>query len=142
MTDLILSGLLKTDIIFYGMLVSVVCHVGLSYLSSIKHGNKEMVETGVQTDTLIDYSNKSTQTITETSSVIPTTSEVGTQTIENTSSVIKTTSEVGTQTIVKDLKDLDFNLDIVGRVIDPSNAEYFAKKVDELNALDPFGASP
>src|ERR1700760_2456144 len=129
----ILDQILDNDILFYGMFVGVVCHIGISFICSIQRSKKEITETGVQTDAGDNYSDKPSQIIQDnvtsiealspaspafegTSSVIPTTSEVGTQTIaEGTSSIIPTTSEVGTQTIAKDFLE---------KIKDPSYAEF------------------
>jgi hypothetical protein len=72
-----------------------------------------------------------------------------------TTTIIQDTSEVGVQTITENIKTVTTNLpispinkevvpnqDIVGRVVDPSNADYIAAKVEQLNALDPFSATP
>jgi hypothetical protein len=75
--------------------------------------------------------------------------------VSSTFTMNPTTSEVGVQTITKNIntvttdlpispinKEVVPNLDIVGKVIDPSNADYIATKVEQLNALDPFSATP
>jgi hypothetical protein len=49
----------------------------------------------------------------------------------STLKALKRKSEVGTQTETEKINNLDF-----------SNSEYIATKVDQLNALDPFSATP
>jgi hypothetical protein len=157
-----LNYICDNDIIFYGMFVGVVCHLGLSFLSSIQHGNKVMTETGVQTDAVVDLSNGPSQIIPDNPPSIETLTPV-TPAFEDTSTITPTQSQVGTPTIAADVNvevvpNLDIvgtptiaadvnvevvpNLDIVGTVVDPSNAEYIAARVDQLNALDPFSATP
>jgi hypothetical protein len=72
--------------------------------------------------------------------------------ISSSSTIISDTSEIGVQTTTKNIntittdlpinKEVVPNVDIVGRVVDTSNAEYIADKVEQLNALDPFSATP
>ena len=137
-----LNYICDNDIIFYGMFVGVVCHLGLSFLSSIQHGNKVMTETGVQTDAVVDLSNGPSQIIPDNPPSIETLTPV-TPAFEDTSTITPTQSQVGTPTIAADVNvEVVPNLDIVGTVVDPSNAEYIAARVDQLNALDPFSATP
>lgn len=159
----ILNHILDQDIFFYGMFAGVVCHMSLFLLSVIQ---KEMTDQGVQTDALEELSDRPSQiiqdnlnsietitpvtpTLEDTSAAIPSTSQVGTSSISQvgTSSTSQvgtpSTSQVGTPTIAEDINiEVAPNPDIVGRAIDPSNAEYIAAKVDQLNALDPFLATP
>lgn len=139
---IILNNFIGNDILFYGMCAGVVCHFGIFLYNSIPYGKKEYTETGVQTDAVEVPSDKPSQIIQENIPSIDTLSPV-TSTIKNTSSVIPTTSEVGTQTIFPPVNIEGVPTpDIARRVIDPSNAEYIATKVAELNALDPFVCSP
>src|ERR1700761_3397444 len=147
----ILNHILDQDILFYGMFAGVVCHMSLFLLSVIP---KEKIEKGVQTDALEEFSDRPShiiqdnlnsietvtpvsQTIEDTSVAIPSTSQVGTSSTSQAGT--PSTSQVGTPTIAEDINiEVAPNPDIVGRAIDPSNAEYIAAKVDQLNALDPF----
>jgi hypothetical protein len=138
----ILNNILDNDILFYGMFAGVVCHMSFFFLSAIQPLKKEMTEKGVQTDALEEFSDRPSQIIQENLSSIETLSPVS-PAFEETSAVIPSTSEVGTPTIAEDVNiEVVPNPDIVGRVLDPSNAEYIAAKVDQLNALDPFLATP
>jgi hypothetical protein len=123
----VLNNNLDNDIIFYSLLIGVVGVIGYSLISEIF--SKSYMEKGVQTDAENNLSDTPNQIIQENLTSIDTLSPVS-----STSSLIPTTSEVGIQTIP--------NPDIVGRVIDLSNAEYIAAKADQLNALDPFLATP
>lgn len=135
----IILNYLDNEMVFYSLYVGVVGAIGYSFTKKIL--KKSYMETGVQTDAGKILSDKSSQinpenvplidTFKDTSSLIPSTSEVGTQT---------------TQTIAEDVTPLSINIypdpDSPARVIDISNAEYLAAKVEQLNALDPFLATP
>lgn len=159
----IVNNNFDSDMMFYGIFIGVVGGIGYSLARQIF--SKSYVDQSVQTDAKENFSERpsgienlsekvsliETQTpVSSTSTLVPTTSEVGAQTdvsssstFKDTSSLIPTTSEVGTQTDVTPVKiEITPPQDIVERVVDPSNAEYIATKVDQLNALDPFGARP
>jgi hypothetical protein len=123
------TNIADNNILFYGMIISVVVHLSLNYLFAVQHDNKLMIETGVQTDDLEEEfsDTASIETISPTSS-----------TFKKTSAMNPTKSEVEIQTIAEGVP----NQDTVERVIDYTNAEYIAAKVEELNALDPFSATP
>jgi hypothetical protein len=135
----VLNNNLDNDIIFYGTLIVVVGAIGYSIISEIL--SKSYTEKGVQTDAENNISDRPNQIIQDNLTSIDTLSPVS-----STSSLIPTTSEVGIQTIAGNVTPVNIevipNQDIVGRVIDLSNAEYIAAKVDQLNALDPFLATP
>jgi hypothetical protein len=139
----ILSNFLDNNIVFYGLFIGVVGAIGYSFTKKIV--KKSYMETGVQTESGKNFSDKSSQIIPDNVTSIDTLSPVS-STFKDTSSLIPTTSEVGTQTIAGDVTPVNTvvlpNQDIAGRVIDFSNAEYIAAKVEQLNALDPFLATP
>jgi hypothetical protein len=135
---------LDNDLVLYGVCIVVVGAIGYSLASKIL--SKSYMEKGVQTDAEEYYSDIS-------SSIFPdNVSDSSNETISPLSSTFDrstltpTTSDVGTQTITGDVtpvnKEIIPNQDIAGRVVDLSNAEYLAAKVEELNALDPFLATP
>lgn len=167
----ILNHILDQDILFYGMFAGVVCHMSLFLLSVIpKEKIEKGVQTDaleefsdrpshIIQDNLnsIETVTPVSQTIEDTSVAIPSTSQIETSStsqvaIPSTSQVgtsstsqagTPSTSQVGTPTIAENINiEVAPNPDIVGRAIDPSNAEYIAAKVDQLNALDPFLATP
>jgi hypothetical protein len=167
----ILNHILDQDIFFYGMFAGVVCHMSLFLLSVIqKEMTDQGVQTDAleelsdRPSQIIQDNLNSIETITpvtptleDTSAAIPSISQVGTSSTSQvgtsstsqvgTSSTSQvgtpSTSQVGTPTIAEDINiEVAPNPDIVGRAIDPSNAEYIAAKVDQLNALDPFLATP
>jgi hypothetical protein len=133
----ILNNNLDNELVFYGLFIGVVGAIGYSFTSKILR--KSYMEQGVQTDA--NFSDRPSQTIPDNVSSIDTLSPVS-STFKDTSSLIPTTSEVGIQTIAGDVTPVIPNQDIVGRVVDLSNAEYIAAKVEQLNALDPFSATP
>nr|UEP17182.1 hypothetical protein [Russula sp.] len=104
---------LDNDFVFYGVFTGCVGALGYSLISS--YINKKYVDKGTQTDTSENLMDN------------PATSEVGIQTIAE---------DVNTVTTVLP------NPEITGNIIDPTNPEYIAIKVNELNLLDPFIAIP
>jgi hypothetical protein len=139
----ILNNNLDNDLVFYGLFIGVVGAIGYSFTSKILR--KSYVEKGVQTDAEKNSSDIPNQNIpdnvTSTDPLSPVSS-----TFKDTSSLIPKTSEVGIQTIAEDVTPVNIevipNQEVVGRVVDLSNAEYIAAKVEQLNALDPFSATP
>jgi hypothetical protein len=142
--------------VFYGLFIGVVGAIGYSFTSKIL--NKSYVDKDIQTEAFPNLSDRPSQTIPENLSSIETLSPLSI-TFKDTSSLNPTTSEVGIQTIAGDVrselasqiiagdvtpvnKGVIPNPDIVGRLVDLSNAEYIAAKVEQLNALDPFLATP
>ena len=145
MTQLLkaLSNNIDNDLLYYGVFVGVVGAIGYSFASKIL--SKSYVEKGVQTDAGENNSDKPSQIIPDNVSSIETLSPVS-STFEDTSTLIPTTSDVGTQTIIGDETPVNIVItpdpDIAGKVVDLSNPEYLAAKVEQLNALDPFLATP
>jgi hypothetical protein len=139
----VLNNNLDNDLVFYGLFIGVVGAIGYSFTSKILR--KSYMEKGVQTDAGENFSNGSSQIIPDNVTSIDTLSPVS-STFQDTSSLTPTTSEVGIQTIAGDVTPVNTEVipspDIVGRVVDLSNAEYIAAKVEQLNALDPFIATP
>jgi hypothetical protein len=144
----IINNNLDNELVFYGLFIVVVGAIGYSFTSKIL--SKSYVEKGVQSDAEPNLSDIPSQIIPDNVTSINTLSPVSSSssidtlspvssTFKETSSLIPTTSEVGIQTIAGDIIP---NQDIVGRVVDLSNAEYIAAKVEQLNALDPFLATP
>jgi hypothetical protein len=139
---------LDNDIVFYGVLIGVIGAIGYSFTKQIL--SKSYTDQSVQTDAVENYSDIPDQIIEDDVSSIGTLSPVSsTSSIETLSPMSSTfkyksplTSEVGTQTIAGDVTQVIPNQDIVGRVVDLSNAEYLAAKAEQLNALDPFLATP
>jgi hypothetical protein len=146
----VLNNNLDNDLVFYGLFIGVVGTIGYSFASKIL--SKSYVEKGVQTDAEENFSDRPNQIIQDNLTSIDTLSPVSsTDTLSpisstDTSSLIPRTSEVGIQTISGDITPVNIevipNQEIVGRVVDLSNAEYIAAKVEQLNALDPFLATP
>src|SRR5712675_64469 len=132
----ILNNNLDNDLALYLALFTISGAVTYSFTKNIL--SKSYVEKGVQTDVTPNDSNSSMETLSpvSSSSSIETLSPVS-STFPDTSSLITTVSEVVSPTIVGEVIP---NPDIVGRVVD--NAEYIAAKVEQLNALDPFSATP
>src|SRR5882757_7525929 len=130
----ILNNNLDNDLALYLALFTISGAVTYSFTKNIL--SKSYVEKGVQTDVTPNDSNSSSQTIPDNETSIGTLSRVS-STFPDTSSLITTVSEVVSPTIVGEVIP---NPDIVGRVVD--NAEYIAAKVEQLNALDPFSATP
>lgn len=134
---------MDNDLVFYGLFIGVVGTIGYSFASKILR--KSYVEKGVQTDAENNFSDRPSQIIPDNVPSIDTLSSVS-STFKDTSPLIPTTSEVGTQTIAGDVTPVNREVipsqDIVERVVDLSNAEYIAAKVEQLNALDPFSATP
>lgn len=136
---------LDNELVFYGLLIVVVGAIGFSVARKITR--KSYTETGVQTDAVENFSDNLSHIIPNngSSSSLETISPTS-STFKETSSLITTTSEVGIQTIAEDVtsvkREIIPNQDNIGRVVDLSNAEYIAAKVDQLNALDPFLATP
>lgn len=154
----ILNNNLDNDLALYFVFFWISGAVTYSFTKNIL--SKSYVEKGVQTDVTQNYSNSSSQTIQDNETSIGTLSRVSSSssietlspvssssstetlspvssTFQDTSSLIPTVSEVVSPTIVGEVIP---NQDIVGRVVD--NAEYIAAKVEQLNALDPFSATP
>jgi hypothetical protein len=163
----VLNNPLDNDLVFYGLFIGVAGAIGYSFISEILRKSYE--EKGVQTDVENNLSDNPSQIIPDDVSSIDTLSPVSStasidtlspvsstdsidtllplsSTFKDTSSLIPTLSEVGTQTIAGEVTPANIevipNQEIVGRVIDLSNAEYIAAKVEQLNALDPFSATP
>jgi hypothetical protein len=139
----LLNNNMDNDLVFYGLFIGVVGTIGYSFASKILR--KSYVEKGVQTDAENNFSDRPSQIIPDNVPSIDTLSSVS-STFKDTSPLIPTTSEVGTQTIAGDVTPVNREVipsqDIVERVVDLSNAEYIAAKVEQLNALDPFSATP
>ena len=139
----VLNNNLDNDLVFYGLLIGAVGVIGYSFTS--KFFSKSYIEKGVQTDAGENLSDRPSQIIPDNVTSIDTLSPLS-STFKDTSPLIPTTSEVGTQTIAGDVTPVNIEVipsqDIVGRVVDLSNAEYIAAKVEQLNALDPFLATP
>jgi hypothetical protein len=139
----LLNNNMDNDLVFYGLFIGVVGAIGYSFTSKILR--KSYVEKGVQTDAENNFSDRPSQIIPDNVTSIDTLSPVS-STFKDTSPLIPTTSEVGTQTIAGDVTPVNREVipsqDIVERVVDLSNAEYIAAKVEQLNALDPFSATP
>jgi hypothetical protein len=139
----LLNNNMDNDLVFYGLFIGVVGTIGYSFTSKILR--KSYVEKGVQTDAENNFSDRPSQIIPDNVPSIDTLSSVS-STFKDTSPLIPTTSEVGTQTIAGDVTPVNREVipsqDIVERVVDISNAEYIAAKVEQLNALDPFSATP
>jgi len=133
----VLNNSLDNDIVFYGALIGIIGAIGYSFTSNLL--KKSYVEKGVQTDAgnnLSEIDIPDNVSISSTETISP-------SSYTDTSSIIPRTSEVGIQTIAGDVTPVNIpNPDNVGRVIDLSNAEYIAAKVEQLNALDPFLATP
>jgi hypothetical protein len=105
----------------------------LSPLSSI-----DTLSTLSSTDTLSPSSSTdSLSTICSTDTLSPTSSI-----FKNTSSLISRTSDVGIQTSDVGIQTIAGNVRPNQAILDLSNAEYIANKVDQLNAIDPFSATP
>jgi hypothetical protein len=127
------------DLIFYSLLIGAVGAIGYSLTTKILL--KSYVEKSIQTDAGEIYSDKSSQISPDDFPSIHTLSpSSSTETIRPPISKVETKSITGDITPVN--IDVRPNQDIVGRVVDPSNAEYIATKVEQLNALDPFAATP
>jgi hypothetical protein len=139
----LINNNLDNDLVYYGVFIGVVGAIGYSFTSKILR--KSYVEKGVQTEAGENYSDKPSQIIPDNVSSIDTLSPVS-STFENTSTLIPTTSEVGTQTIIADVIPVKIEItpspDISGRVVDITDADYLAAKAEQLNALDPFLATP
>jgi hypothetical protein len=139
----VLNNNLDNDLLFYSVFVGVVGAMG--YALARKIIRKSYIEKGVQTEAEKNFSDSPNQNLSDNVTSIDTLSPVS-STFKDTSSLIPTTSEVGIQTIPGDETPGNIevipNQDIVGRVVDLSNADYIAAKVEQLNALDPFLATP
>lgn len=137
----VLNNNLDNDFVIYALCIGVVGAIGYSLTSKIlflntKTNTKTYVDTGVQTDAVEDDTDNLSDCSTET--ITPLSYKFGDRsTLISSSST--STSDVGTQTIAENVIS---NPENIGRVIDLSNAEYIAAKVDELNTIDPFGATP
>jgi hypothetical protein len=133
------------DILFYSILIGTVGLIGYSIANKIFNKNKSYADKGVQTDGGGNLSDSPNPNNSENVSLIDTQTP-SSSTFTDTSSLIPTTSEVGTQTIVEDVTPVKIEItppqDIAGRVVDLSNAEYLAAKAEQLNALDPFSTTP
>ena len=139
----IINNNLDNDLVFYGVFIGAVGSIGYSFTRRIL--SKSYVDKGVQTDAGENLSDRPDQIIAENITSKDALSPVS-STFKETSSIIPTTSEVGTQTITEDVTQVNTevvpNQNIVERVVDISNAEYIAAKVDQLNAIDPFSTTP
>jgi hypothetical protein len=141
-----LNNNLDNDIVFYASLIGIVGAIGYSLTKQIL--SKSYVEKGVQTDAEENFSDNPSQIIPDNVSSTDTLSPVSStfEEFEDTSTLRPETSDVGIQTIPGDVTLVNTevipNRDIAERVVDLSNAEYIAAKVEELNALDPFLATP
>lgn len=139
----LLNNHTDNDLVFYSLFTVVVGAIGYSFARHILR--KTYMEKGVQTDAGKNISDRPSQIIPDNVSSIDTLSPVS-PTLQDTSPLLPTTSEVGTQTIAGDVTPVNIEVipsqEIVGRVVDLSNAEYLAAKVEQLNALDPFLATP
>jgi hypothetical protein len=139
----IINNNLDNDLVFYGVFIGAVGSIGYSFTRRIL--SKSYVDKGVQTDAGENLSDRPSQIIAENVTSKDALSTVS-STFKETSSIIPTTSEVGTQTITEDVTQVNTevvpNQNIVERVVDISNAEYIAAKVDQLNAIDPFSTTP
>ena len=135
----VLNNNLDNDLVFYGLYIGVAGAIGYSFINNILR--KSYVEKGVQTEAEKNFSDSPSQNISDNVTSIDTLSPLSSK---DTSSLNPKISEVGTQTIAEEVTNIEVipNQDIVGRVVDLSNAEYIAAKVEELNALDPFLATP
>jgi hypothetical protein len=159
----VLNNPLDNDLVFYGLFFGVAGAIGYSFINEILRKSYE--EKSVQTDAennlsdsqIIPEDVSSIETLSPVSSTasidtlspVSSTASIETlsplsSTFKDTSSLIPTLSEVGTQTIAGEVPNIEVipNQEIVGRVVDLSNAEYIATKVEQLNALDPFSATP
>lgn len=135
---------LDNDLVFYGTLIGVVGVIGFSITRQIF--SKSYTEKGAQTDADPNLSDKPSQIIPDNVTLNNTLSPVS-STFKETSEIgIQTTSEVGIKTIAGDVTPVNIevipNQNILGKVVDLSNAEYIEDKVEQLNALDPFSATP
>jgi hypothetical protein len=139
----IINNNLDNDLVFYGVFIGAVGSIGYSFTRRIL--SKSYVDKGVQTDAGENLSDRPNQIIAENITSKDALSPVS-STFKETSTIIPTTSEVGTQTITEDVTQVNTevvpNQNIVERVVDISNAEYIAAKVDQLNAIDPFSTTP
>jgi hypothetical protein len=163
----IINNNLDNEIVFYGALIGVAGAIGYSLASKIL--TKSLIEKGVQTDAETNISDSPSQITQDNLSSIETLSPVSSSSsietlspvsssssietlsplsssFKDTSSLIRTASEAGIQTIAEDVTPVNNiaipNPDTVRRIIDLSNAEYIAAKIEQLNALDPFAAYP
>src|SRR5882757_1283794 len=139
----IINNNLDNDLVFYGVFIGAVGSIGYSFTRRIL--SKSYVDKGVQTDSGENLSDRPDQIIAENITSKDVLSPIS-STFKETSLIIPTTSEVGTQTITEDVTQVNTevvpNQNIVERVVDISNAEYIAAKVDQLNAIDPFSTTP
>src|SRR6266699_3847250 len=139
----VLNNNIDNDLIFYGLLIGVTGTIAYSLISQIF--SKSYIEKGVQTDAEENFTDGPSKIIEDDASSIETISPVS-STFTDKSPLIPRTSEVGTQTIAGDVTPVNIEVipsqEIVGTVVDLSNAEYIAAKVEQLNALDPFLATP
>jgi hypothetical protein len=137
----VLENNLDNDIIFYTVFIAVAGTIGYSFTKQIFLKSYE--EKSVQTNAEENLSDRSSQILPDN---IPSTDTLSPSSSTFESTLIPTTSEVGIQTIAGDETPVNIevipNQDIVGRVVDLSNAEYIAARVEQLNALDPFVATP
>ena len=164
-----LTNNLNNDFVFYGVFIGVAGAIGYSFIKN-KFLSKTYFDKDVQTDTVENFSDSpsqifsdnvtSTETLSPLSSIDSLTPLSSTETLspssstdslsticstetlsptssifKNTSSLISRTSDVGIQTITGDVRPNQ-------AIVDLTNAEYIANKVDQLNAIDPFAATP
>lgn len=129
---------LDNDLVLYVLCIGVVGAIGYSLTSKLLK-KKSYTDTGVQTDAVEDDLDNLSDCSTETLSPLS-------FTFEDRSTLIASSSNVETQTIAGNVTPVNIevkpNQEIVGRVVDFSNAEYLAEKVEQLNNLDPFAATP
>lgn len=137
----ILNNNLDNDMVFYSIFIGVAGTIGYSLTKYIL--SKSYAEKSVQTNVEENLSDRPSQILQDNITSIDTLSS-SSSTFENT--LIPRTSEVGIQTIAGNVTPVNIgvipNQNMVGRIIDLSNAEYIAAKVEQLNALDPFSATP
>jgi len=170
-----LSNNLDNDFVFYGVFIGVAGAIGYSLIRKIT--SKTYIDQDVQTDTVENFSDSSSQilsdnvtstdtlsplssidtlsTLSSTDTLSPSSSTDSLSTIcstdtlsptssifKNTSSLISRTSDVGIQTSDVGIQTIAGNVRPNQAILDLSNAEYIANKVDQLNAIDPFSATP
>jgi hypothetical protein len=119
----LLSNNLDNDIVVYSTLIVITGAIGYSFI--INALRKSYVEKGVQTNTEKNIYDSLEDDLTSINTLSPKSS---TSTLK---ALTTKKSEVGTQTMTEEVNIVDF-----------SNTEYIATKVEQLNALDPFSATP
>lgn len=122
----LLNTNLDNEIVLYSTIIVVTGTITFTLLK--KTLSKSYVETGVQTNIEGNYYDSFDPIISDDVSSINTLSP---KSSSSTLKALKKKSEVGTQTETEKINNVDF-----------SNSEYIATKVEQLNALDPFSATP